>query len=215
MDDTKVDVGDLLAALAEQLRENKVTALSAIVILIAGNLALDKYSSTSFAPAGFLSLAMQIFVTRGALQRTGLIGSKAPAKFLSLWGMTIVSSIAILLGCVLLLLPGIYLAARWMIAAPAIIGEDLSAGAGMRESWERTRDSVWPIAGALVIVVGGGFVAAMIPVMVYGEGQEPSIATAIGYLLAFTGSVSGWLMAVGAYQMLSGHGQDELAEVFA
>jgi membrane-anchored glycerophosphoryl diester phosphodiesterase (GDPDase) len=72
------------------------------------------------------------------------------------------------LGCVLLLLPGIYLAARWMIAAPAIIGEDLSARAGMRESWERTRDSVWPIAGALVIVVGRGFVAAMIPVMVYG-----------------------------------------------
>ncbi|NUR45557.1 MAG: hypothetical protein HOP91_05305 [Sphingomonas sp.] len=215
MDGIKVTSGDMFAALAEQLRANAVAALAAVIILVGGNLALDTYSSSPFGPAGFLSLAMQLFLTRAALQQAGVIGPKAPAKFLSFWGMTIVSSIAIVLGCILLLLPGIYLAARWMIAGPAIIGEDLSAGAGMRQSWERTRESVWSIAGALVLVVGGGFVAATIPISVYGEGQAPLIVTAIAYLFAFTGSVCGWLMAVGAYEMLGGPRQEELAEVFA
>jgi hypothetical protein len=215
VEDTRVDVGKLFGVLAEQLRQNGLVAAIAVMILVAGNLALDGLGATSsMAPAGFLSLAVQLHVTRSALSRAGQLSTQSKSKFLSFWGMNIVTSIAILLGCLLLLIPGLYLAARWSVAGPAIIAEDLSAGGGMRVSWERTRATAWHLAGAFLIVFGGAFVAAMVPSFLYSENRAPVVVQIISYLFIFGGTVCGWLMAVGAYGLLSGR-QESLAQVFA
>jgi hypothetical protein len=212
---TKVEVGQLFGALAEQVRRNIATTLIAVAILVAGNLALDRLGETSsLAPSGFLSLGVQLYVTRAALGRAGLLTQGAKARLWSFWGMSIVTSIAILAGCVLLLIPGLYLAARWFLAGPAIIAEDLSAGEGMRESAELTRSSIWHIGGALLLLYGCGFGAGLVPLTFYPDNGAPIVVQAFSYVCIFATSISAWLMAVGAYAMLSHRGQ-RLAEVFA
>lgn len=212
---TKVEVGQLFGALVDQVRKNPATTIIAIVILIAGNLALDRLGQTSsLAPEGFLSLGVQLYVTRSALGRTGLLTDGAKPRLWSFWGMSIVTSIAILAGCVLLLIPGLYLSARWFLAGPAIIAEDLSAGEGMRVSAELTRPSIWHVAGAIFLLLGCGFGAGIIPLLFYPDNGAPIAVQLFSDTCIFATSVSSWLMAVGAYGMVSHRGQ-HLAEVFA
>lgn len=213
-----LEVGQLFSELGNQLRQNSAVAGIAIIGLVGINLALDQASSNgsgAFALSGFLSLIAQYYVTRAALTRGGMMAEGAKGRFGSFWGMNILTGICILVGCLLLIIPGVYLAARWFIAGPAILAGDRTAGEGMRESWETMRESAWQVVGTLLVLFVVGWGAGFLILFLFPGDAEPTLTVAaISYLCMFTTSVAGWLMAVGAYRLLTGSHRS-LEEVFA
>jgi len=168
--DKPLEVGQLFGQLAVQLRGNAVPAIAAVAALTAVSLAIEAYApAVSIFVEGFASLIAQYYVTRFALSAADLVPPDPPARFVSFWGMNIITNIAITLGCLLLVLPGAYLAARWFVAGPIILAEDKTAGEGMSESWELMRPSAWPVVGAILLLFLVGFGAGLLPFFHYGE----------------------------------------------
>ena len=210
-----VDVGQLFGELANQLRRNVAVAIGAVGAMTAASLAIETYAqSSAMFVEGFVSLIAQYYVTRFALSAADLLPPDAPGRFGSFWGMNIITNICIVLGCVLFVLPGAYLAARWFVAGPIILAEDKTAGEGMSESWEIMRESVWRLVGALLVLFVFGFGAAFLPFFFYPENAVPMAVQALSSLCLSATSVLGWLMAVGAYGLVAGR-ERSLEEVFA
>jgi len=210
-----LDVSQLFAAAFEQVHENLTAAALAVFVLVAGNLALDyTLKSGGVAAAGFLSLGAQYYVIRASLNRAGLLPAGFNGRFASFWGMNIMTGLAILLGCVLFILPGAYLAGRWLVAGPAILAGDKTAGEGMRESWESMKPSRWHAVGALLIIYCLMFGFAVVQGFIFPNDDAPFAVKTVIYAGMFSASVFAWLMAVGAYRLVANSTQT-LAEVFA
>ncbi len=84
-------------------------------------------------------------------------------------GVAILSGIGIGLGIVLLIVPGLILAAMWAVAVPAAVIEEMSATAALSRSQELTRERRWRVFGAyfiagLITVVGGAIVGGVVGV---------------------------------------------------
>ena len=216
MDAAKFDVGQLFGAMGEEVQRNLVAMAIALTVLIAGNLAMDQWmpGMSSFTVAGLLSLAVQYGLVRHALGQAGLLPEGAPSRFGSLWGMNFVTGLLCVFGFILLVLPGVYMAARWMLAAPIIFAEDKSMSEGMSESWEATKESVWAIVGTLLILFVAGYGIGMATIFLSAAENPPVGIMAIAYLFLFSPSVLGWLMAVGAYRLVANRNHS-LEEIFA
>lgn len=213
--DKPLDVGQLFGELANQLRSNALLAISAVVVMAIASLAIETYvQAGSMILEGFVNLIAQYYVSRFALSAAGLLPADAPGRFGSYWGMNIITNIAIVVGTLLLTLPGVYLGARWFIATPIILAEDKTAGEGMSDSWEIMQPSVWSLVGAILVLGVIGFGAAFVPFFLYGDQPIPLSVQAFSSLCLSATSVLGWLMAVGAYRLVA-RPERSLEEVFA
>lgn len=76
----------------------------------------------------------------------------------------LLASIGIVIGVILLIIPGLYLLTRWSLIAPALIIENLSARESFTRSHHLVRGTAWPVFGLLVlfvvinVIVGGTIV---------------------------------------------------------
>jgi Membrane domain of glycerophosphoryl diester phosphodiesterase len=93
----------------------------------------------------------------------------------------IVAAIAIAVGLVLLVVPGLFLLTRWALIPAVVVIEKRSAGEAFSRSWELVRGHGWSVFGSLVVA----FIAAAI-----GHG----ILTAVFYALPRFASV--WIGGV-------------------
>ena len=107
----------------------------------------------------------------GNPSRPGAYVGAALAVIVPLIVLAVITNVAIGIGFVLLIVPGLYLAALWACVTPAIVAEGAGFGALGRSS-ELTRDYRWAIVGLLVlvflIVIGVSFVLQAIVGAVYG-----------------------------------------------
>lgn len=211
----QVTIGEIFGRLGELLRENAGLAAGCVVGLTAINIGLDAVSTGNAMalPAGLISLGAQYYLTATALEGRGLREPGRRNRFGAFWGLNIVSGLGILLGYLLLILPGLYLSARWMVASPALLAEDNGVNDALGESWAITQPSFWAILGTLLVIfvpaclVGFGLSLAF-------EAWLPAFATAILYLFLFGAFVLSWMASVATYSLLR-PGADHLAEVFA
>lgn len=115
-------------------------------------------------------------------------------------------------GMYILLLPGLWLMSRFMLAGPLLFAEaPIGALAAVGRSWRLTRRAQWPLLGAIVTV----YLAAMLagqPFMLFahwlgGENGGNPIAVAIVDALAagvsMASQLAGALIAVVAYRRLA------------
>jgi hypothetical protein len=102
----------------------------------------------------------------------GEIAGNGAKLFLPLFAVNLLSSIAIILGMILLIVPGVMLAAAWCVAGPALVAERVGITQAFGRSAALTRDNRWRIVGLFAI-----FVLVVIVIQV--------VLSAIG--LAFTG----------------------------
>ena len=81
-------------------------------------------------------------------------------------GNGILKAIAVGIGFLLLIVPGVFLATIWAVTSPAIVVERVGVIEAFSRSWELVRDQFWPVLGALVlgilIVFGISIVASAI-----------------------------------------------------
>jgi hypothetical protein len=142
--------------------------------------------------AGFVA---QYWLTRRALDRHGLRHGRGVVALY--FGMCLASGLGIVLGLVLLILPGLWLAARWIAAGPVLFCEDVGAIDALRRSASLTEGRVLPIMIALVLasvpvllVIGPAFVR-----------DEYDMATSIIENTALTISqMLAWYVAVVVYR---------------
>ncbi len=79
----------------------------------------------------------------------------------------ILAGLGIVVGLLLLIVPGLYLLTRWAMIGPAIILERLSAGASFTRSHELVRGRAWPVFGMLLVlflinVIVGGVIVGVV-----------------------------------------------------
>ena len=64
----------------------------------------------------------------------------------------VLGAIGIVVGFLLVIVPGLYLLTRWSMIAPALVIEDLSAGESFSRSHELVRGRAWPVFGLLIVL---------------------------------------------------------------
>ena len=203
----------ILSRTSDLLRANWLPALAAMILLTALGLAADL--EWTGAGGQFLlsvgTMVMQFWLTSSALDSLGLrtvTATRFPAFFL----VSIVTSLGVLIGVVLLVLPGIFLLGRWSIAAPAVIAADRRFAEAIDYSWRETSPHFWPILVALALVYGAAAAGAFTGI--YLESGEAHYAGTLIFELSLNaGFIAGWHAAVAIYAETTRDNRH--AEVFA
>lgn len=159
----------------------------------------------------------QYVVIRRTLERADLLDPGDKPRFDTFWGMNLPSGLAILLGCIVLIVPGVYLAARWMAAGPILLTEEATIGEALGRSWAMIRGSMGLSVGILLVV----FLPACLPACLLGAGigallvpRQP-LSSAIRYTGMFAAFMISWYAAVAIYILLAPPQHTEFAEIFA
>lgn len=166
------------------------------------------------------------FLLRHMLRETGLLApGHVGGGFGAYFGVSLLSNIACALGFVLLIVPGLILAARWSIAALIAIAEDQSATGAMRASWDATRASQWQIVLAyivyfLLLLIAGAMVGgAAVATTLGGGGVDEQTLNSVGIaffanLVVTPVAAFGTLISLSILQGLY-RGTAQLEDVFA
>lgn len=137
--------------------------------------------------------------------------------------VALVGGVAVLLGLILFVIPGIIMAIAWSMSTPALVIERTGIFGALSRSAQLTRGHRWALLGLMIC-----FVLVMIAILILvgavGAGVgfavgEPHLATQIGSALGGSlGALLGAVMFTTAYAELRGArdgvGVSELASVF-
>lgn len=209
----KLTITEIFAELAQLASGNAGMVIGCIFGLTTLNLVLDRLmpGSGSTIPSTFANLGVQYGLLTLVLTSIGLRDGNA--GFGSFFGINFLAGLGIVVGMILLIVPGLILAARWSTANAALLAEGEGVTAALGRSWDMTRASIWSIIGVQLVifvpalVIAFGVLFALIETM-------PIVANAIMYLALFTASTLSWLAGVAIYALLR-PATDELADVFA
>ena len=166
--------------------------------------------------AGFV---LNFALFRLVLSFEGLVGSDTPIRFFTFVGTSIVFGLAEGFGLLLLLVPGIMIMLRWLLAPTFVLARGMGVGESLNASRDATDGHRWSILGALVltgIIIGIPFMV-LIPAaggMLAFSALAWNSPIALATLVA--GAVAGVVfnaVHLGIYATLAGD-QDRLGDVF-
>jgi hypothetical protein len=210
--------GDLLRRAARLARGNPGKLLFAIGLMTglasAIDLAGEGSSGLNLVLFG-LSLWFQYDVSLALLNAAGWMPEGyRPARLGALLGLLLLSQAAILLGLVLLVVPGVLLAVRWAMSVPILIAEETGIVEALRRSWAETAGLFWPILVALLVIYPPMFVVGAAFEWLRQTGSDPTWTIVAQNLVLYFCLAAGWCAAVAAYA-LRGGSRERLDDVFA
>ncbi|MFL0356885.1 glycerophosphoryl diester phosphodiesterase membrane domain-containing protein [Erythrobacter sp. GH1-10] len=158
------------------------------------------------------AIVLQFWLYAGMVRRTTALDLN---RFWPWIGIYILTMLGILFGLVFLIVPGVILAIRWLIALPLVIEGRLPAMDTFGASWEMTRGRSWSIFGAgLILLIIKMVIGGILGGSTLLFGGTASIGAAV--VSAISEAISTIIFAafaVGAYRLLRDDA-GELAEVF-
>jgi hypothetical protein len=108
---------------------------------------------------------------------------KGLARILPIFGMLIVAGLGILIGVMLLVIPGYMLMIAWYVALPVVVVERLGPVASLRRSAELTKGHRWKIFGIIIVIgIVAGIVGAVVNTIALMF-HNHAVHTVIQYLL--------------------------------
>jgi len=135
-------------------------------------------------------------------------------------GIAILSGLGIVIGLVLLIIPGLYLATLWAVAVPVAVVEQAGVGDSFSRSSELTEGRRWRVFGALlvsgltVMAIDAGVAAGMGDIAGDNEGPMLVVVWIVGAITqAFLSTLSGVLYSF-LRQDKEGADVDTIASVF-
>jgi hypothetical protein len=204
---SEFDIGDLLRATLQSLRAAGVRVLFVLLLLAAAGAVVDaELVDPSAATALNLPLSIgavfaQYFLTREALRDAGT-ELASHAGFASVFVLGIVSGLAVLLGLVLLVIPGLILIIRWWVAVPVLLDRDVGVTEALRVSWRETHGRFWTILMALILIWLPVIAVVGIAAFAFADGTVGLASALIGNIALYGGLIAGWHCAVAAYTLL-------------
>lgn len=161
-------------------------------------------------------------VSIGQSLNTGLV------MLLPLLGLAIISWLGIMIGMVLLVVPGVILAIMWIVAAPALVAERGGIIASLSRSRFLTKGARWKIFGLMVLIlIVVWLTLLLVALFALGSGagtmmtgQSPTIVATVVGLAANTFITGFWATLLNALfvelrNWKDGFAPDNLADVFA
>jgi hypothetical protein len=145
------------------------------------------------------------------LRRTGLISRTEGDVFLPYVGLSILYTLGVVAGMIAIVIPGLVIMARWMIAQPLLIGRGYGVRQALGESWERTRGSEFTILGAW-FALALPLLAVVIACAILFDPADP-IGIVITQLASSAMSVVSLAMGVAVYGLIVG--KESQAAAFA
>lgn len=74
----------------------------------------------------------------------------------------IIMIVGVVIGVLLLIVPGLYVFARWTIALPLVLLDGSEIIEGLRRSWNLTRESAWALVGANALLAALALLASLL-----------------------------------------------------
>lgn len=164
-----MNLGDILNTTFNLYRENFVlfAGICAVIVIpqaiLAGAFALSR--SLLFALlAGLLSLAVPFLLTGALAQAVSAryLGrpmtiaeayeSLGTGTILTLVGVAFLGALLVLVGLIVFIIPGIYIAVRFVVAAQAAVLERQSVTDSLRRSWHLVEGNWWRVFGIVLVV---------------------------------------------------------------
>ncbi len=150
-----------------------------------------------------LSTAATLLVVRrlssGEPAQLGHAWTESIRRWLPLAWLTLIKSIAITLGLILLVAPGIWLAVRLSFSEMYVVFENESPGGALKRSYRETEGLGWVIFGAIgtfaAVAWLFGYLVGLLP-------SEPDILIYIAWALSVVGFSLGSLVDISAYRIL-------------
>ncbi len=186
----------------------KTALLLWIGALITAATASDQFdsSSASTLPLSILAVFAQTYIVTAAL-RVGLDPAAQAAirpLFGRVFGISIVTTLAILLGGLLLVIPGVFLLIRWWVTVPIALDRDVGVTEAMRESWELTAPHWAAIMGLFLVLLA--FIAIPLTGLFFLGGLDEEVVS-IPMSLAmnsviYIGTMIGTVSTVAAYRTI-------------
>lgn len=148
--------------------------------------------------------------------------SRALALLVPIIGLSILMSLGIGIGFMLLIIPGLYLAVRWSAAVPVLVHERLGVLASLKRSSQLTDGNRWRILGLLIVViialsilqiVLGLLSMAIIPLL--GTVLGVAVAAVLSAVLSVIVSIALAVSYVELRYIKEGADVSELAEIFS
>lgn len=167
-------------------------------------------------PDVLIAVFIQYGITRAFMADRGICVEERRGSPLTVLAAYILSTTGIVLGSIALLIPGIFLMARWFVIVPLIVANGAGPGSALPESWHLVRGNTGAVALALTILYLPliGLIAAAFAgndLFYAGDRDPPGLAT----LAVTEGSVVVTWYAAVAYFEMRGAAQHRLEEVFA
>lgn len=202
-------LGEMMEALGATARRNAGIATGAVCGLTIGNSLLDCFASQQLSNliGSIIGFVAQVVVTRMATQR--MVPEPLPPRVGGFLLLSLLTTAGVLAGLVCAVLPGLYLAARWLAAGPIMLTEREGVISAMRRSWRITAPVALPLCGLLlmlwastcVVVFGGALLMNLSEDIPHGATEL--VIQEVAYLATFTALVGSWLAAVSTFGLLS------------
>jgi hypothetical protein len=211
----KLDVGEILQGTTSTLSANAGAAAVYVGVLGAIGSVIDLYGASANIVFTVASIAGGFILLRLMLLDAGLLEPGSAQRYGAYFGLSLLSGLGIVLGIVLLVIPGIVLLVRWLPAYAILLSEDTDVPEALSQSWERTRSQFWPVLAAVLLVLLLGAASAAIYAASEISSAVPEEAAIIAGNLALTlTSAVFTALGVAVYRLL-GAKADTLGEVFA
>ncbi|WP_226016848.1 hypothetical protein [Novosphingobium sp. FKTRR1] len=218
MSNEVVTVGSVLTSWFATLRRHgAVCALAGGLIAVLGVLIdLTLGEKGGQLALSFASFFVQYHLVEYVLNRD--FGTPVGGRhYGSAFGAAFLSTLGAGGAMLLLIVPGLYVAARWSLSDALVIGEGLGAIESLRESWRRTADAAWTIVISYVLIglafVGGLLLLGLIAELTKQAVAETTIASVGGNAFGGFISVVISLLACSLYGLI-GNATAALDDVF-
>ncbi len=153
------------------------------------------------AAAGIVvGIVANYLVLDAIIRRTGLLTRTNGDVFIAYCVMSVLSTLGVMGGMILLIIPGLVILSRWIIAAPLVIGRGEGATRALGESWERTKGGEWQILMAWLLLLLGP-IAVIIACGILFKPEDP-VGIVISQLFTSLLSVISVAMSVAIYGLL-------------
>ena len=228
-------VGDVLRDAARRASNDRNQIVILLIVLVGASTLLDLYdkSPSSDIVTLFPQLYAQCGITIAALKMDVPVAISTTYKMRvgMLFLLSLASGIAILLGLILLVVPGFILMIRWYISVPIMLEQNTSINNSLGKSWDYSKEHWVTIFGVLLLCMVP-FIgqALLISVISFWKGipltvstifnpassnvRENVIVGLLNNLIVYVTLFFSWITAVSVYRLTHNAGQG-VAEIIA
>ncbi|WP_133243818.1 hypothetical protein [Sphingomonas pokkalii] len=151
------------------------------------------------------SVFAQFLLTSALLRREGMHHAWGkPGRVATYVVQGVVTVLCLMAGALLLIVPAIYLYARWLVVLPLVIGEGLGVRGALRTSWHRMGPWIGPAMVAVAAIFAPAALLCLGVLSFFGlDAPLPLWPVLASDIVIPTCMVGSWVLAVAAHLLLA------------